>query len=504
MKIALLSQSNVSDKTQTIRVEEIERTTPDIYVEMTQEDSRSLPMMDPEFLQGFTTLHEEQLLKLTRFSGFNVKTKVFVKNNLKDNVKVLEAGAVPIKNMPTIFGKINPVTTKGIVYTKLFITGHKPIIFVNAHLPKSAYRHNSRRYRNVEGLYTTTDTSDYAHNMKLFIEMLQRLHSTGVLDENTTLLLGGNLNFQISEYIKGNTSYYDDLLSLILNGNFELGNRPRISELEFKSANDKIFTCKFDKAKSVYEEFKTCRNTPAGDPGKDGYSSNLALVKNNCGVEDQHPSRCDRFLVGPTKDSKIDVIVHKGKYFPEIDSDHNTLYAVVEYLDSTILQSKQLQNEYAEIKGNFVNALRQKIDELETSVQQCTASCIAAQENVCSSSKDDKCEKTLQQLRDMEAEQPLELFSAMCKNNIIQDPRSKTLCISSIDQQGNITNLLNKYKKDNSDNTNSEEYKLVLKEEARFEKITKNDPESRSKRKTTKAIGGKKRKRRKTKTRRAR
>jgi len=63
---------------------------------------------------------------------------------------------------------------------------------------------------------------------------------------------------------------------------------------------------------------------------------------------------------------------------------------------------------------------------------------------------------------------------------------------------------LNKYKKDNSDNTNSEEYKLVLKEEARFEKITKNDPESRSKRKTTKAVGGKKRKRRKTKTRRAR
>jgi hypothetical protein len=335
--------------------------------------------------------------------------------------------------------------------------------------------------------------------------MLQRLHSTGVLDENTTLLLGGNLNFQISEYIKGNTSYYDDLLSLILNGNFELGNRPRISELKFKSANDKIFTCKFDKAKSVYEEFKTCRNTPAGEPGKDGYSSDLALVKNNCGVEDQHPSRCDRFLVGPTKDSKIDVIVHKGKYFPEIDSDHNTLYAVVEYLDSTILQSKQLQNEYAEIKGNFVNALRKKIDKLETSVQQCTASCIAAQENVCSSSsKDDKCEKTLQQLRDMEAEQPLELFSAMCKNNIIQDPQSKTLCIDSIDQQGNITNLLNKYKKDNSDNTNSEEYKRVLEEEMRFKKITKNDPASKAKRKTTKAIGGKKRKRRKTKTRRAR
>jgi hypothetical protein len=72
-----------------------------------------------------------------------------------------------------------------------------------------------------------------------------------------------------------------------------------------------------------------------------------------------------------------------------------------------------------------------------------------------------------------------------------------TQCINSIDQQGNISNLLNKYKKDNSDNTNSEEYKRVSEEEMRFKKITKNDPES-------KAIGGKKRKRRKTKTHRAR
>ncbi len=525
MKIALLSQSNVDEKTQTIRVEEIEQNSPDIYVEMTQEDTRNQPIMDPGFLDGFVTVHEKQLLQATSFSGFNVKTKVFVKSGLRDKVNIMESGAVPLKKQ-TIFGKLNPMTTKGIVYTKLYIKDYQPVVFVNAHLPKSTLTHyTSREFDSYGKRKIATDMNEYGRNMQLFLKMLQDLHSSGVLDDYTTLILGGNLNFRVSDNTEAGGT--NDLLSLFLKDEIILGNRPRIRELEFKSAKDKIYTCKFDKdnkdrVKSVKnlrtdKEFKECRSYPVHDnefyKDKKAVEEDLTLkrrldppsitddqsfIANKCGREEA--SRCDRFLVGPTNDSLIDVIVHKGKYFPEIISDHNTLFAVVEYPDNKRGQYAAIKN-----KNNFVQKIREKIDKFETSVQRCNTSCIAAQENICNSSNNDDCNKTLEQLKDMETEKPLELFSAMCKNNIIQDPKLKILCANSIEEQGIIANLLNLYKNDNINNKDSQEYKLVLEEEERFKKIT-NDPELKTKRNSVKYMGGKKRKtnRKKRRTRRAR
>lgn len=526
MKIALLSQSNVDEKTQTIHVEEIEQNSPDIYVEMTQEDTRNQPIMDPGFLDGFVTVHENQLLQATSFSGFNVKTKVFVKSGLRDKVNIMESGAVPLKKQ-TIFGKLNPMTTKGIVYTKLYIKDHQPVVFVNAHLPKSTLTHyTSREFDSYGKRKIATDMNEYGRNMQLFLKMLQDLHSSGVIDDYTTLILGGNLNFRVSDNTEAGGT--NDLLSLFLRDEIILGNRPRIRELDFKSAKDKIYTCKFDKdnkdrVKSVKnlrtdKEFKECRNYPVHD--KEFYQDKKAIeedltlkrwldppsvtndqrfIANKCGKEEA--SRCDRFLVGPTHESLIDVIVHKGKYFPEIISDHNTLFAVIEYPDNKRGQYAAIKN-----KNNFLQNIREKIDKFESSVQQCKTNCIAAQENVCSSNKDEKCQEQLEQLKKMEEIEEFEYFSAMCKNNIIQDPKLKTLCVNSIDEQGIIANLLNLYKKDKINNKDSEEYKLVLEEEKRFEKMTKHDPESKTKRSTVKSMGGKKRKtnRKKRKTRRAR
>jgi hypothetical protein len=100
------------------------------------------------------------------------------------------------------------------------------------------------------------------------------------------------------------------------------------------NADGKTFTCKFKEENPD----ENCRNTiePAtidNGNGKNDIATIESNVQQKCGDAKRFPSRCDRFLIseGNGNDKVINVVVHKGHYFKEIKSDHNTIYSVFNY-----------------------------------------------------------------------------------------------------------------------------------------------------------------------------
>jgi endonuclease/exonuclease/phosphatase family metal-dependent hydrolase len=316
VKIAILSQNSVSDvNTTPLTIPDIGN--PDIYIEMTQEDKRKLPVMSENFLTNYTNVHNENLLKLTNWSGYNVKIKVFRSNEYTPNndmFKIIAHGSISVKNKPGFFSRINPLVTKGAVYVKLQIDNNDPIVFVNAHLPML-------KERDANGEVTDSLGNDF--RTQTFLNILEKLSEDNIINNNTTLFFGGDLNFRITR------DGSDQLTNLLKDRSNQLG----IKELDFVNKEHKRFTCKFQNFTSA----NSCRNSSVPDNVDSGEKLNnedfeaMRSIQNDCGVPDRLPSRCDRFLVKPGLNSSITTIIHKGEFFPEIQSDHNTLYAVINY-----------------------------------------------------------------------------------------------------------------------------------------------------------------------------
>jgi hypothetical protein len=380
VKIAILSQNAVSDKnTQPITVEDIEGYKPEIYIEMTQEDTRKLPVMSQEFLNNYDNVHNEELLKLSKVSGYNVKIKVFKRVNFATNptdFEIIAKGSIPIDNKQSSLSKLNPIVTKGAVYVKLKLKNNHPIVFVNAHLPML-----SEKNKNGD----TKDTLGNEFRTKSFLQILEKLQKDGIVDNNTTLFFGGDLNFRIG------CDGSDQLTKLLMD---PTQNNLGLKELKFPDPRDKRFTCKFENSKDIGNT-TTCRNTsvPPGveNPGereKDFFEI-MNKVQRECGVANRLPSRCDRFLIKYGDKSTIQTLVHRAEFFPEIQSDHNTLYAVITYENTVTPGSVTPVPEKESTFEKYTNSLFKKSDtsNQSTTAQSTSAQPTSAKENFWNSTK---------------------------------------------------------------------------------------------------------------------
>jgi hypothetical protein len=328
--IAVLSQNNVvQESLQQLQIDDINNHKPDIYLEMTQEDMTNLfEKRSINKIEGYTLLHMESMLKLTTaFNDFNIRTKVFVRNGFNRKIDILSKGSISLKSTPSGWKSYFPFT-KGCVYVKLQVEGCPPIMLVNAHLPML-------KIKDEHG--DVTDDLGFEFRKQSLKTLLTDLIAKG-LDHETTLFLGGDLNFRIT--LDGK-----DQLTELLNTD-EL--QPKLKELDFINDEDKIFTCKFQTG--IPRDKQSCRNTkvPASIDSTEIATDQSVIktiqdtVQHVCGDEERFPSRCDRFLTSVPSSANIEVVVHKGNYFPEMISDHNSLITVFKYSPYSKIAKKHI------------------------------------------------------------------------------------------------------------------------------------------------------------------
>ena len=317
LKVAVLSQNAVKSSPGL----NVGLLTPDVdvYVEMTQEDSRTpdeKTIINPVSLIDYKPV----IQSLTKAkSDKNIVTKLFIKDS---SIKVTDRGHVDIgagdkrktigflKSTAQEFGLAN--FTKGAVYIKIK-KGQHSFLFINMHLP-------------IDTGDEQTLGNDY--RIHSLVEIMDKLEEK--IDDKTTVFVGGDLNFRIVEENYKMIDQLNKILSKVSS---------HIRELNFLDPEDIKFTCKFKTPiKEVYNagldenhakniELEECRNRPF-KPDK-GY---IQTVQRDCGVGNRTPSRCDRFLLMPV-DNTVDykVIRHTAVYLKEIGSDHNAIECVVEF-----------------------------------------------------------------------------------------------------------------------------------------------------------------------------
>lgn len=319
LKISLLSQNGLSHNFEkSDEIIDINNFNPDIFVEMTQEDGRRPEFnVDGQLLQFSTPmLYENPLVSSLHnsFNKFNVVLKIYSKKGIK--VTQLEHGKIKLQSRDGVFWSFisNFITTKGAVYTKILVDG-KQILFVNMHLASNIGEMGNKIRK------------------KCLISVIKQLIKKNILDTDTTLIIGGDLNFRIESGIK-----LDQLTEFLktLNYSNSIQNR-RLSEFAFKNEDDKKFTCKFrDIRKTAYKDFKNysncrIRKEPESIDNReeltDEDSKSIDRIQSECGVHDRYPSRCDRFLYSLGKDQDIEFEKYTGIYLPSVGSDHNAIYA---------------------------------------------------------------------------------------------------------------------------------------------------------------------------------
>lgn len=317
LKVAVLSQNAV--KSSPGLYLDLLESDVDVYVEMTQEDSRTpdeKTIIKSELLKGYTST-VESLTKAK--SGKNIVTKLFIKD---PSIEVTDSGHVDIGagDKRTMIGYVKSSFqesglanfTKGAVYIKIKKEGHS-FLFINMHLP-------------IDTGDKKTLGNDY--RIHSLVEIIDKLEEK--IDGKTTVFIGGDLNFRIVEENYKMVDQLNKILSKVSS---------QIRELNFLDPDDIKFTCKFktpieevynagldeNHAKNI--ELEACRNRPF--KSDKGY---IQKVQRDCGVGNRTPSRCDRFLLMPV-DNTVDykVIRHTAVYLKEIGSDHNAIECVVEF-----------------------------------------------------------------------------------------------------------------------------------------------------------------------------
>jgi hypothetical protein len=330
---------------------------PDIYAEMTQEDCRS-NFDSLAKLPGNYTNIKVRLNSLTNICK-NVVLQIFHLDKYNGKITSL-TGTIPLERseQKSLLSKV--YATKGAVYIYIEIN-NTPMLFVNMHLPINT------KDKDHPGEY------GFEHRKNSLLKVIKELNAK-FKNENPIIIMGGDLNFRIVP-----SKRLDQLTNLIKEDQIN----PFI-EIPFMNEEDKIFTCKFKKIHNLekienfekdekdenqekYEEigeknseepveepveesvdetkkieesegdkYKNCRNKQVPKEIDKGTATNhdidvihiQDISINNCRDTKRFPSRCDRFLIN-TMDG-IEVKHHKGKYFSEIDSDHNAIYTVLD------------------------------------------------------------------------------------------------------------------------------------------------------------------------------
>jgi hypothetical protein len=280
---------------------------PDIYVEMTQEDYRKpdgTPLLDSTILEsnGYNNIVSVSLngtrttknlilnLYAKTDAGITIVDKGVKAVSPKEEHKSLSLAAQLVaKKLHTGFG-----FTKGVVYIK--IMAKRPILFMNMHLPVDTTEKDGKLVNASMGL---------EYRKTVFLKLLDKLVRRGVLDDNTILFVGGDLNFRMD--FRGmnqlNQFLASDAVSL-----------HRLRELPFPN-NTKHLTCKFNGRN------RNCRTQKMPQKNVGAFLNN---VQKTCGNPKRTPSRCDRFLISTAPGDKVKVLLHTVKYLlPE--SDHNGL-----------------------------------------------------------------------------------------------------------------------------------------------------------------------------------
>jgi len=280
---------------------------PDIYVEMTQEDYRKpdgTPLLDSAILEsnGYNNIVSISLngtrttkniilnLYAKTDSGISVIDKGVKAVSPKEEHKSLSLAAQLLgKKLHTGFG-----FTKGVVYIK--IMAERPILFMNMHLPVDTTEKDGKLVNASMGL---------EYRKAVFLKLLDKLERRGVLDDNTILFVGGDLNFRMD--FKGMNQLNQFLAS----------NAPLLHNLrELPSPNkSKQLTCKFN------GHNRNCRTQKMPQKNVGAFLNN---VQKTCGSPKRIPSRCDRFLISVSPTDNIKVLLHTAKYLLP-DSDHNGL-----------------------------------------------------------------------------------------------------------------------------------------------------------------------------------
>jgi exonuclease III len=295
---------------------------PDIYVEFTQEDARdvkidqlnplrtaydpknnllkenlkitggsydNITLVDSAYLKDMNLVAHVSLNPVR--TSQNIITNIFLKKGL--NPWNVETGVIAVKPSQGKLGKIKSFFqshltgySKGCVWVKLFFETSS-VLFLNLHLPVDT---------------SDKETLGYLFRKKMFYKILRMLSNK--VDENTSVVVGGDLNFRIDHN-------RDQLTNLLRNATRNNRNTIPIplKELAFPEGQEPTFTCKF---KEYSDE--ACRLT---------HISNLPNNKKlNCADEHRTLSRCDRFLVtgNPT------VFLYDSSVLLD-NSDHNAIFA---------------------------------------------------------------------------------------------------------------------------------------------------------------------------------
>lgn len=286
---------------------------PDIHVEATQEDQRTLndhSIFGPILTEKGYSLFD--MISLNRKpTDMNVVLRVYMKKGLlgTQGLTTHQMGKQPLPelNGPLGAGLLqaqaaanrlpfgNKGFTKGAVWIKVYQP--YPVLFINMHLP-------ILKTKGDKGL------GFYFRAQKLK-EMLMQPKVRDLATSDTTVFIMGDLNFRI------NPDQHDQLTNLIA------ADIPFLKELPFLRPEDRVITCKFEKDKG-----NSCKNARKLQPVVPG-GPPMPMGLSDCVSEKRTPSRCDRILVHSGDGISINVLQHKGSDLVD-SSDHNALFATVE------------------------------------------------------------------------------------------------------------------------------------------------------------------------------
>lgn len=292
---------------------------PDIYVEMTQEDQRtnqgmeySNTIIDKQILDSKNYLCVASIALNKETVDQNIVIKLFVKENIAGKITVSggKKEVSPKRERASFILAAQHIArkaglgygySKGMVYAKVEFTdsSEMPILFVNMHLPMDGKLNNlGLNYRK-----------------SVLADLLEKLLHSGQIYSDTRIVIGGDLNFRM------NMNGVNQLNTLLSNVHtpFEY----YLRELPFPDG-EKQLTCKF----STFNRNCRTRKIPKK---KNNIPDFLKNVQNTCGNSKRVPSRCDRLLISKPPLTRVNVLMHEAVLLmPE--SDHNGLAACFDLL----------------------------------------------------------------------------------------------------------------------------------------------------------------------------
>jgi len=293
---------------------------PDIHVEMTQEDARistygtaydNESILDKSKFPAvdYSIVGKESLNQMT--TKQNAVLRIWSKRGApvellaRGRIQLSSKGKNSLKNKFLTgvqkglgaTGILGVGITKGAVYLKIKYQD-SVFLFINMHLQMNKHQ---------EGL-------GLAIRKKGFLDILKQIEKLKLIDDTTSVFVGGDLNFRMDMQGK---NQLNSLMPEI----------PFLKELPIDPA-EKKFTCKFKEGTDT-----PCRTEPSPDTSDAGmYKAGIQRRWDGCMEPLRIPSRCDRFLYR-LPSTKILTIPYYKVLNLLAESDHNAIWSVVDVTD---------------------------------------------------------------------------------------------------------------------------------------------------------------------------